>query len=87
MQNFSFCGAGCSFWYLFLSFFCHFFMQNFSFLRGWEVFLSKKNTFFYAKLKFLRGWVLFLIPFFVIFVSFFLNVLTRRAEAREAREV
>ena len=38
--------AGCSFWYLFLSIFCHFFMQNFCFLRGWEVFLIKENIVF-----------------------------------------
>ena len=44
----------------FLSLFCHFLMQNFSFLRGWEVFLSKKDNKFHAKLHFLRGWVVFL---------------------------
>ena len=49
MQNFSFCGSGWSFWYLFLALFCHFFMQKFSFLRGWEVFFSKKTTFFFVQ--------------------------------------
>ena len=50
-------------------------MQKFSFLRGWVAFLSKKKLFFHAKYQILRGWVLFLVPFFVIFLSFFLNVL------------
>ena len=44
-----FCGAGCFFGGTFLSFFGHFFLQNFSFLRGWEVFLSKKIQFFSGK--------------------------------------
>ena len=42
-------GAGCFFGGTFLSFFGHFFLQNFSFLRGWEVFLSKKIQFFSGK--------------------------------------
>ena len=50
-------------------------MQKFSFFRGWVAFLSKKKLFFHAKYQILRGWVLFLVPFFVIFLSFFLNVL------------
>ena len=59
-----FCGAGCFFGGTFLSIFCHFFMQNFSFLRGWEVFLSKKKTlFFRKKFQVLRGWMLFLTIF------------------------
>ena len=66
-----FCGAGCSFWYLFLLIFCHFFMQNFSFLGGWVVFLSKKRLFFHEKLRFLRGWMLFLVPFLTLFCHFF----------------
>ena len=37
------------------------------------VFLSKKKLFFHTKLQFLRGWVLFLVPFFVIFLSFFMQ--------------
>ena len=44
-----FCGAGCFFGGTFLSFFGHFFLQNFSFLRGWEVFLSKKIQFLSGK--------------------------------------
>ena len=44
-----FCGAGCFFGGTFLSFFGHFFLQNFSFLRGCEVFLSKKIQFFSGK--------------------------------------
>ena len=60
MQNFTFCGAGCSFWFFFLSIFCHFSCKISIFLRGWEVLLSKKRQFFHAKLQFLRGWVVFL---------------------------
>ena len=40
---------------LFGTFFCHFFMQNFSFLRGWEVFLSKKNNMFSCKTSVFAG--------------------------------
>ena len=50
-----FCGAGCFFGGTFLSIFCHFFMQNFSFLRGWEVFLSKKIPFFSHKILLFEG--------------------------------
>ena len=50
-----FCGGGCSFWYLFLSIVCHFFMQNFCFLRGWEVFLSKKRHCFLGKTSVFEG--------------------------------
>ena len=71
MQNFSFCGSGWSFWYLFLALFCHFFMQKLSFLRGWEVSFSKKRHFFRSKLQFLRGWVVFLSRKNGIFLRFF----------------
>ena len=50
-----FCGAGCFFGGTFLSFFGHFFLQNFSFLRGWEVFLSKKIPYFQAKFHVFAG--------------------------------
>ena len=50
-----FCGAGCFFGGTFLSIFCHFFMQNFSFLRGWEVFLSKKIHLFSGKTSIFAG--------------------------------
>ena len=66
-------GAGCFFGSIFLAFFCHFFMQNFCFLRGWVVFLSKNRQFFYAKLQFLRGWVVFLVPFLSLFCHFFMQ--------------
>ena len=52
---------------LFGTFFCHFFMQNFSFLGGWEVFLSKKNTFFYEKLHVFGGLGALFGTFFVFF--------------------
>ena len=39
----------------FLSFFCHFFMQKFSFLRGWMVFLCKKRHFFSCKTSAFEG--------------------------------
>ena len=74
MQNFSFCGSGWSFWYLFFALFCHFFMQKFSFLRGWEVFFTKKTTFFFMQnFSVLSRQVLFLVPFFCTFLSIFQN--------------
>ena len=67
------CLGTCSFGGTFLSFFGHFFLQNFSFLRGWEVFLSKKIHFFLAKIQFLRGWVVFLVPFLSFFCHFLMQ--------------
>ena len=85
-----FCGAGCFFGGIFLSFFGHFFLQNFSFLRGWEVFLSKKRQFFEMKLHVFGGLGALFGTFFINFLSFFLNVppylaQPRRASARSAR--
>ena len=50
--------------------FFHFFMQNFSFLRGWVVFLGKKDIHFYANLQFLSSWMVFLVPFLLFFCPF-----------------
>ena len=65
-----FFGAGCSFWYLFLALFCHFFMQKFSFLRGWEVFLSKKRQIFLCKTSVFGGLGGLFGTFFSTFVIF-----------------
>ena len=85
MQNFSFCGSGWSFWYLFLALFCHFFMQKFSFLRGWEVFFSKKTTFFFVQnFSFCgAGWSFWVKKwdFFEFFFSFF-GVEVKRATSQ-----
>ena len=84
------CLGTCSFGGTFLSFFGHFFLQNFSFLRGWEVFLSKKRQFFEMKLHVFGGLGALFGTFFINFLSFFLNVppylaQPRRASARSAR--
>ena len=82
MQNFSFCGAGRSFWYVF----CHFFMQNFSFLRGCEVFLSKKKTFFSCKTSVFAGLGALFDNFFCDFCVIFLKCANpARRSARSAR--
>ena len=86
MQNFSFCGAGCSFWYLFWWFFLPFFMQNFSFLRGWEVFLSKKKTIFSCKTSVFAGLGALFDTFFCDFCVIFLKCANpARRSARSAR--
>ena len=86
MQNFSFCGAGCSFWYLFWCFFLPFFMQNFSFLRGWEVFLSKKKTIFSCKTSVFAGLGALFDTFFCDFCVIFLKCANpARRSARSAR--
>ena len=75
----SFVGGFSFFW----SFFCHFFMQNFSFLRGWMVFLSKKRHFFSCKTSAFAGLGGLFGNFFGTFVSFFLFNPGRAREARE----
>ena len=77
-----FWGIGCFFWVTFLSILCHFFMQNFSFLRSWKVFLCKKYRFFHTKLKFLRGWMLFLSKKNDTFLRFFRNCRTVRKASK-----
>ena len=54
--------------------FCHFFMQNFSFLRGWVLFLSKQRQIFEMKLHVFAGLGALFGTFFINFLSFFLNV-------------
>ena len=78
----AFWGAGCSFGYIFLALFCHFFMQKFNFLRGWVVFLSKKRQFFSCKTSVFAGLGGLFGTFFVIFLSFCSNHYTRGVGGR-----
>ena len=87
MQNFSIFELVSAFLgHFFSQFFVIFSCKNSVFCEGGWPFWVKKKLFFHEKYQILRGWVLFLVPFFVIFLSFFLKVLTQQAEAREARE-
>ena len=56
----------------FWSIFCHFFMQNLSFLRGWVVFWSKKRHFFSCKTSAFAGLGALFDTFFCHFLVFFL---------------
>ena len=68
-----FCGAGCSFGYLFCQFCGIFSCKTSAFCGvGWS-FWVKKTLFFHAKLQFLRAWVVFLVPFFSFFGHFFMQ--------------
>ena len=76
MQNFSILELVSAFLgHFFSQFFVIFSCKNSVFCEGGWPFWVKKKLFFHAKYQILRGWVLFLVPFFVIFLSFFLNVL------------
>ena len=67
MQNFSFCGAGCSFWYLFLSFFCHFSCKISVFCEAGRSFWVKKKTHFFMQNLIVKWWWWWWSKFWVLY--------------------